>query len=380
MRIRALTPRLAERVNLQIVGFSPNGDLMDELASDLGAPLTVISQAQSGFLGALLSLVRRDPRCFRRFRGPQIYKAIAEILNSHQPDIVHIDGFAALALVPLVTRLRPQSNIVAHIHDCQSVFQKRFVQDKNMGFLYRILHWIELIKVLRYERSQLDKVKLVLVDSAEDCDVLQKRAKDTLVETLPLGFEPSIYRPEGSKARLKQPSLIFTGSMKGAHSVDGAIFLAKEVMPLVWEYHPDAHLYIVGGGAGSEVRELEGSGVTVTGYVEDLPSYLRASTLYVCSLRLGSGMRTRVVEALACGACMITNSLGIQGLQTPKTSAWMIAETPTEYSEAIRKMLTNPDLISQVSRAASEYAMLNYSWQTVADQLVVYFKEISYDD
>jgi glycosyltransferase involved in cell wall biosynthesis len=192
------------------------------------------------------------------------------------------------------------------------------------------------------------------------------------VDTLPLGFDFVSFDTESKNAHLKQPAIVYSGSMKADQSVDAAIFLAREVMPLVWQTNKDAHLYIVGGGPTAEVLSLASDRIHVTGYVQDMASYLRSCRVYVCPLRLGSGMRTRVVEALAYGVSMVATSMAVRGIGTPKAgAAWIAAETAPEFAVSIISVLDG--LHPSMPEIGARYVRENFSWPILASKLITYY-------
>lgn len=376
VRVRAILPRLARHVDLSVLGFSATAEPITAADFDLDAPLEVLVQQPTNILDKITTTLRRKPRSFRRFDSAEAHRTLTAALREHRPDIVHMDGFATLGLMPIIRRECPGARTIAHIHDAQSVFQGRSTAGQATSLAYRIQNGIEQRKVRAFERDELGKATVTLVDSAEDRDFLRGIVRPGRVEVLPLGFEPSAFAPTGPVALLEQPALVFSGSMKAAQSIDGAIFLACEVMPLVWSQHPDAHLYIVGGNPTAEVQALAGPKIHVTGFVDDLASYLRAARVYTCALRRGSGMRTRVVEALACGSTMVANGLAVRGLLEPGQGApWTVAETAPEFAAAIDAVIAGADP-TEGERAAA-YATASYSWDSVVQQLIAHYSRIS---
>ena len=62
-----------------------------------------------------------------------------------------------------------------------------------------------------------------------------------------------------------------------------------------------AELWIVGRDPRSEVLQLDGNGVHVTGRVDDVMPYYRRSAVCVVPLRAGGGTRLKILEAMALG-------------------------------------------------------------------------------
>lgn len=374
VRAAALLPLLASQTDLTVLTFARAGDRPAGVAGLPDDRIIRVPRRNISAASLLIGTFLSEPRAFRRFDTAGARKALADALRTVRPDVVHFDGFATLGLMKVVKDIRPGCRIIAHIHDAQSARMERYTR---MGSLVnRVQKSMEYRKSLRFETRHLGTADLTLVDSDEDRDYLRRQIGRDAVDTLPLGFNPASFAPNGTVAALEQPAIVYSGSMKADQSVDAAVFLAREVMPLVWQGCPEAHLYIVGGGPTQQVLSLAGERVHVTGFVDDLAAYLRASAVYACPLRLGSGMRTRVVEALACGTAMVAHPMAVRGLGEPEDGpAWILAHSAAEFANATLKQLSSAD--ASLGKRAADYAQANYSWPGVASRLTGYYTKVT---
>lgn len=372
VRVRALLPILQANAELRVIAFPPQGVPLPEASASGIDNVQFVPRRDMGGPALVRATFCSTPRAFRRFDTPNVRAVLAKSLAEHRPDIVHFDGFATLGLLDFVANASPSSALVAHIHDAQSARIKPFTRHGSLAA--RMQTTLEYFKALAFEKKKLDRADLVLVDSSEDRDYLRAITGCDHVHTLPIGFDPTVFAATGSTVALAQPAIVYSGSMGAKQSVDGALFLAHEVMPLVWKKHPNAHLYIVGGGPTEDVRTLDGAKVHVTGFVDDLAAYLRAATVYVCALRLGSGMRTRVIEALACGTTMVATPISVRGLDELDARApWILADTADDFAAGIEKVLDNG--APQLAKEASDFAFSSFAWDTIAKRLIDLYHE-----
>lgn len=369
VRALALTPELQKSSEFQMIAFIPDDE---QPYKENG--VTFLHKYKASFIQLAVATVGLKPRAFARFDSQHIRVCLSEHLLEFRPDVIHFDGFATLGLLKTVQKNRPEAKIIAHIHDAQSAFLLRNNLRDNLSVLYKIQNYMEYLKAKHFERNKLPNIATTIVDSDEDRDYLNVLIKKSSVTTLPLGFDDFVYKTEGPKIKLNQPAIIFSGSMKGRQSEDGALFLTTKIMPLVWARFPDANLYIVGGDPTMEIMSQQTERVHVTGFVEDLASYLRSAFVYACPLRLGSGMRTRVVEALACGTPMVATPMAMRGLLKPEDGLpWLTAESPEEFAVEIIKLLEGE--YSDLGKQAGEYAKTAFSWNSVAKQLVKLYED-----
>lgn len=370
VRAQALLPRLARSVSLTVLAYRGKSDLS---AQDAGFDIHHVSRRAMSSLKLALGTVRPGPRSFRRFDTPQARQCLAGLIDTLRPDIVHFDSFGTFGLIRVARQARHQPAIVAHSHDAQSL---RYLRFSRAGRLRdRVQYYAEYRKILAFEKHTLPGADLTIVDSPEDRDYLAEWLGPRSA-LLPLGFDLATYGTEGPRADLPPQSVVYSGSMKARQSEDAAEFLAREVMPLVWQRFPESSLHIVGSSPTRVIQALASDRVAVTGFVEDLASYLRAATVYACPLRLGSGMRTRVIEALACGAVTVATDLAIRGLAPGDSGAdpWMVEETAPGIAARICEVLAGGH--GELAAQAAEYARSRYSWDAVGDQLLGYYDGI----
>lgn len=372
VRANALLPCLRAMTDLRVLAFPPDGHAIPSVGQ---VGVNSVERGAASPIELALATFSRYPRAFMRYRTRDSIAEMRRILTEFQPDVVHFDTIGTLALLETVLAAPRRPKIVAHTHDAVSQLYRRL--SRRGSPVSRALSWIEWRKYLAYENVNLRSVDAIIVDSVEDANYLSRSTAGVHVATIPIGVDLSIYSPTGPYAPVVTPALVFSGSMASAQSVDAAMFLVNHIMPMVWGRHSDCHLYLVGNRPGPRVRDLVSERVHVTGFVEDLPAYLRSAAAYVCPLRMGSGMRTRVVEALACGAPVIASPMALRGLvEAPEAGAlpWIVAQTSEEFTTGIDAILNG--LHPEIAERASAYASQKYSWNATARSILRCYRDI----
>src|SRR5262249_48912110 len=116
--------------------------------------------------------------------------------------------------------------------------------------------------------------------------------------------------------------------------------LVGNVWPRILPRVGDAHLV----GAG---RDLAAAGphpaerVELRGEVDSAADFLRALTVLVYPLGVGSGMKVKVLEALACGVPVVTTRAGAEGIVA--NDGVVVAEDDDEIASATIAILNDPD-------------------------------------
>jgi glycosyltransferase involved in cell wall biosynthesis len=220
----------------------------------------------------------------------------------------------------------------------------------------------------RIEHAMWRAADVVYYPSSEETEVVRNTVPGVRAHTLPLYFfddEPP--QEEGPGTR---EGIVFVAGFGHGPNVDAAKWLVREIMPIVWERFPDVHLSLVGSNPSNEVRALAGDKVTVTGYVsdEELLRIYRKARVAVVPLRVGAGMKGKVVEALHHGVPLVTTTVGAQGLQGLSGIAPVSDDTP-ELATRVISLLEDDAYWRRVSESERAFMGQRFSRQAMCDLL-----------
>lgn len=194
------------------------------------------------------------------------------------------------------------------------------------------------------------------------------------VTVVPIGTDVSLRprSPNGHK------TVILTGNFGYHANEDAALFLVNEIWPQLRRALPKARLRIVGNSPGPSLLGLtrQFPDVEVTGFVPDLRQHLLEADVAVAPMRLGgSGLHCKALEAMACGTPVVVSRLvtGIRGLPGKD---FLTAEGVSEYVEAVRNVLENPELAKSLSENGRRLVVENYSWEKTTQCLEELYGEL----
>ena len=156
-------------------------------------------------------------------------------------------------------------------------------------------------------------------------------------------------------------ALVFTGKMDFRPNIDAMTWFSAEILPRVRAEIPLAHLVIVGQKPAPRIRALQQQpGIEVTGWVADTRPYIADAAVYVVPLRMGSGTRLKVLEAMAMGKAIVSTTRGVEGIAlTPERDA-ILADTPAEFARAVITLLRDPERRRALGCAARTLAEEKY--------------------
>jgi len=192
------------------------------------------------------------------------------------------------------------------------------------------------------------------------------------IRVVPFG----ISMPPAPDLALEQPdTVLFAGNYTHPPNVDAALWLGREIAPLLRELHPAARVLIAGIHAPPEVTALAGEGIELLGAVPDLGVELERAAVVLAPVRSGGGMRMKVLHALAAGKPVVTTSLGARGLDGAGSAPLAVADDAQGIARAAARLLTDAAERHALGAAARAYADERYGPRAYAARLQAVYEE-----
>ena len=170
--------------------------------------------------------------------------------------------------------------------------------------------------------------------------------------------------------------MVYFGLLSYVPNVDGVIHFVNDIWPRIAEAHPEARCKIIGGRPPPSLLALAGPRVELTGFVSDLRPHLAAAAAVVVPLRLGGGIRTKIIEAMAMGKAVVSTMLGAEGIEATPGRDLLVADEPAAFADAVNRLLADPGLAKRVGQSARELAVRRYAWSGAAKALESFYREI----
>jgi glycosyltransferase involved in cell wall biosynthesis len=265
------------------------------------------------------------------------------LLRHGRFDVAWLDFFElAEQYLPEIRAHAPSTRILIDTIDVHWVRQRRQADIEDDADGRRRAEIIRLREEAVYRAAD----GLIAV-TEDDAQALRQLAPD--VPAYVLGNVHSL--EESGPGPESRSGVVFVGNFNHPPNVDAALYLLREVMPLVWATCPAMSVTIVGTNPPPAVRELAGSRVTVTGHVPSTRPYLDAARVSVAPLRFGAGMKGKVGEALAVGLPVVTTAIGAEGMGLEDGIHALIIDSAAGLAGSIRRLNDDDALWSRLSES-----------------------------
>jgi glycosyltransferase involved in cell wall biosynthesis len=287
--------------------------------------------------------------------------AIAAALGERHWHAVAVVQSSAAAMIDYIPR--PLVSVLV-MHDIRSVLYERRAAAVPTGPERRRL-LREARRYFQFEREQCRRYDLVLTVSKHDAEWVRAHYAPPRVEHLPLPVDTEYFRP---RSGLERPGrILFTGLMSHPPNADAAAYFAREVLPAVRARLPAAEFQIVGRMPLPEVLSL-GSlpGVTVTGEVPDMRPYYAEASVVVVPLRFASGSRQKILEAWCMEKCVVSTTVGAEGLDFQDGVNLAIADASDSMASTVVLGLSDPAFRDRLRLGGRDVARTRHDPGSVA--------------
>lgn len=285
----------------------------------------------------------------------QIEKQIKALrTDGYTPDIVILEWTAILLFIDRVKRYFPDAKYVASEHDVTFLGKERKFQAAE-GTINRKIKKASYENMKKRELTAISKCNLVVTHNQKDRILLEENE----VPHSRLGVIAPYYdRFPSSKRTPNNRDIIYYGAMNRVENSSSALWFIDNVMPNLSDC--DIHFIVIGNKPPKELLDRQNERVVVTGFVDDPAPLFENSMCLVAPLLLGAGVKVKIIEALSAGIPVLTNDIGIEGIDARDGIEYFRCITAKDYESIIRKMINGEIDSTKITKNAIEMIERSY--------------------
>ncbi len=162
------------------------------------------------------------------------------------------------------------------------------------------------------------------------------------------------------KGGIKQ--LIFIGSAAHMPNRDGVTWFIENVWPDIKKRYSNLQFKVVGNWTVEDSRELLRPGIQFTGVLteDELETVISESDIGISPLRFGAGMKRKTLNYMSHGLPVVTTSFGIEGVFSGSSQGIVLADSKSEWVEAINMVNDEPTRV-ELGFQAGDFIQKNFS-------------------
>ena len=285
-------------------------------------------------------------------------------------DIIQVEFYKLISLGYLL----PSNTQTIFVHH-----EIRYIRNENeMQLFPRITKSDQLIYHIAkdFERFALQHYKHIITLTEIDRQILTKfLGQNNRIYTSPAVIQTDMDTPP-QFIPCTSNRLTFVGSETHYPNLDALIWFCEEIAPYLRKQNVTCTLQVVCKWK-THIRELQHScpEMETVGYIKDLPSFLKGSIALV-PIRIGSGMRMKILEAVSADIPFITTTKGVEGIDLLDKEEYLKADSATEFADAIITLSQNTELQEKLVRQAKSKMKDIYNPSNMLEQRFNIYKQI----
>jgi glycosyltransferase involved in cell wall biosynthesis len=254
------------------------------------------------------------------------------------------------------------------------------------------VHWLAHVDLARRRGQTMDermskflltRVEKRLIGSfdhirsltAHDASLVRGLNPSARVSVAPLGLDPALYPFAPCSA--DEPVVGLVGSMNWRPTYEAAVRLATAIWPRVKARVPSARLVLAGWDAKRQLgAAFRDDDITIVENLPDVQSLLRTISVFAFPAPDSSGMKIKLLEAMAYGVPVVTTAAGLRGIDAQDNVHAHIADDDEEFARRVCDLLGNPALRRQMSCASRRLVEQNYSPGPTIDRMEALYRTI----
>ncbi len=301
----------------------------------------------------------------------EIQRAIDRVLEWDRFDIIQTE-------FPMMGSFKLESD-AARIVDEHNVeyenFRRMYVNSRSL--LRKAHYYLESVKMYREEIDSCRRQDALFVTSLRDKEILDADLPGVPKYVIPNGVDMEYFRRDDAPP--DPHSIVFSGMMGYVPNYDGMMYFLDSIFPRILRDLPDTRIMIVGMQPPKELRARASDRVVITGFVDDVRPYLSRASLYVVPLRMGSGTRLKILEAMSMRVPIVTTSIGCEGIAVTHGESLFIEDDPACFAERAIQILRDGELRRRLVSKGYELVRTRYDWSIIGQSVDIAYRHILHD-
>lgn len=300
-------------------------------------------------------LATPNPSSFAYFHSPRLARRVRAALDEGGFDMVFAHCSSA---APYVANAQVGLKVIDY-GDMDSQKWREYVAYKS--FPLSAGYRLEAAKLERAERQLAQKFDLCTCTTRAELQSLRDLGVTTASDWFPNGVDGQFFAPEQDY----DPDLVaFIGRMDYYPNQQAVTMFCRDVLPKLQALRPTVRFQIVGAEPPEFIRDLgKLPGVSVTGSVPDVRSYITRAALTVAPLAIARGTQNKILESMAMGVPVVCSVEASGGVDATPGEHLLVAGSADQYVNAVKRVLESRSLRAQLAEAGRARVLSHHVWQ-----------------
>ena len=314
----------------------------------------------------------RLPYNAARFLNVNFSLQLMHLLKNNKYDIIQLEGLYLTMYIPLI-RNHSNALVAFRAHNIEHEIWRRIAATTKNPFKRFYLNSLSR-RIAAMEKGAIGDYDLLVPITERDNKKFKELGNTKPVKVSQTGIKEEAFRKYTSKEKAK--SIFFIGALDWAPNQEGLLWFLENVWTDLKENIPGTAFHIAGRNAPQWLTEKITRYDTVFhGEIDNALTFFDEYDVMVVPLFAGSGMRIKIVEAMARSKAVVSTSIGAEGIGAVHNWHLVIADDKEEMLTTLRKVLENYEFFVKLEENSFALAKQHFSNEKIAEELLDFYKQ-----
>lgn len=325
-------------------------------------------------LKALYNLFfERESYFISRFYDKNFERKLTEILKNNLYNIIQLESIFSAIYIPIIKSLS-SARIVLSAHNIEHQIWKRLI-DKEKNFLKKWYLSIQTRRLEEYEQKIFNQCDGITAVTELDKQYISSIIPNKPIVVTPNGLNIKKFEVAPFEQQ-KLDTIFFLGSLDWMPNQQGIIWFLDNIWNRVLSRKANLKLIVAGKRIPTFIKQRKDKNVTYYSDVPDVKELYHQYAIMIVPLLAGSGIRVKIIEGMAYGKCIVSTSIGAEGIPYTHQKNIFIADKEDDFANAIVYLTEHPELVQQIQKEARILAEKNYDREKVYLPLVRMYNDL----
>lgn len=299
--------------------------------------------------------------------------ALRQGIAAGQWDVLHVEGDYSAGILPSDL---PVPKVLS-LHDSLTLRYAELArgsQDPWTKFRYGMLKFYKS----RYARLVFPRFDACLLVSERDSQSVSALVPGLSTFVIPNGVDTDYFHPMAQPPEAESTELLFHGNLSYAPNIEAAMHFANTVLPQIRGQIPSAVFHLAGAAPAAPIRKLASRPeVRLSADVPDIRTALSQAALYVCPVLRGTGVKNKLLEAMAMQLPIVTYSAAVESTLCEDGRDLLVARDTSDFAAKALELLRDRERSRQLGAAGRRLVEEHYSWESRAESLTTLYEQLA---
>lgn len=307
-------------------------------------------------------LFQKESYFVTRFYDKNFESELISLLQNNSYDIIQLESIFSAVYLPIIKKYS-QAKIVLSAHNVEyQIWERLAREEKNL-----LKKWY-----LQIQSKRLKIFEEQVLKNADGITAVTELDKQHILRWI--GNKPIVITPNGMNIKnfevapfeqQKVNTLFYLGSLDWMPNQQGVVWFLDNVWPKVLQQNSNIHLIVAGKKIPDWLKNRKEKNVRYYSDVPDTRELYHQYAIMIVPLLAGSGIRVRIIEGMAYGKCIVSTSIGAEGVPYTDKKNIVIADQPDDFANAIIHLIQHPEKIKEIQIEARKLAEQFYDREKV---------------